>query len=119
MLSAGRFIPMKNTPMTSNRAFIIDCRITPVVALDERELARRDVSDEMQLSDMTPAEHACSEVRSSNVGKLPWKSRKPRISLSDQLVVKGLLSLPRRWLSTCLFERHGRLSSLLSSGETS
>ena len=47
---------MMNRPMTPNRAFIVDCRIESDV--DERELARRDASDEMQISDMTPAEHA-------------------------------------------------------------
>ena len=29
-------------------------------------------ADEMQVSDIMPAEHACSKSRSSNVGKLPW-----------------------------------------------
>ena len=61
---------MMNRPMTPNRAFIVDCRIESDV--DERELARRDASDEMQISDMTPAEHARSKPRSSNVGKLTW-----------------------------------------------
>ena len=69
-VSTERFIPVKNVPMTSNRAFIVDCRIESDV--DERELARREFSDEMQLSEMTPAEHACSKSRSSNVGKLSW-----------------------------------------------
>ena len=63
---------MNNRPMTPNRAFIVNCRISPVVALDERELARHDASDEMQLSEIELVEHASSELRSSNVGKLPW-----------------------------------------------
>ena len=29
-------------------------------------------ADEMQVSDITAAEHACSKSRSSNVGKLTW-----------------------------------------------
>ena len=69
-VSTERFIPVKNVPMTNNRAFIVDCRSE--AAADERELVRRDASDEMQISNMTPAEHACSKSRSSNVGKLPW-----------------------------------------------
>ena len=56
--------------MTPNRAFIIDCMIE--AAADERGLDRRDVSGEMQLSEMTPVERDASELRSSNVGKLPW-----------------------------------------------
>ena len=47
---------MKNRPMTPNRAFIVNCRIESDV--DKRELVRRDASDEMQISNMTPAEHA-------------------------------------------------------------
>ena len=65
---------MKNMPMTPNRAFIVNCRIESDV--DERELVRLDASDEVQISDITPAEHACSEVLSSNVGKLPWTAGK-------------------------------------------
>jgi hypothetical protein len=52
------------------RAFIVDCQSE--AAADERELAHRDAPDEMQISDKTPAQHACSKSRSSNVGKLPW-----------------------------------------------
>ena len=63
---------MKNRPMTSDRAFVVDCRIESHV--DERGLARRDVSDEMQFSEIELVEHASLECPSSNVGRLPWKA---------------------------------------------
>ena len=72
-VSTEWFILVKNRPMTPNRAVIVDCRIE--AAVDERELALRDISGEMQLSEMTPVERDASEVRSSNVGKLPWTVR--------------------------------------------
>ena len=74
--------PSEECPHDEQSCIHLDCRSEAVA--DERELVRRDASDEMQLSEMTPAEHACSVVRLSNVGKLPWTAGKGSEKLSSK-----------------------------------